>query len=369
MDTVECVVVGAGVVGLAIARLLARKGAEVLLIESRGAIGEETSSRNSEVIHAGLYYSPDSLKARLCVSGRNALYGFADDHGVQVSRCGKLIIATSDDEIAALEDLKSNADECGVDDLEWLSGSSALALEPNLNAVAALHSPSTGIIDSHGYMLALLGDFEDAGGQVAYWSRAVQGEVYHHKEHRLTVMDTDGVEFGIACETLVNSAGLGAQALARRLVGFPSDRIPPLHLCKGNYFTMGGKAPFTRLIYPAPGAASLGLHYTLDLGGQARFGPDVEWIDEIDYQVDPARAQVFYDAIRRYYPTLADGALEPAYAGIRPKIQAPGEEAADFLICGPADHGIDGLVQLFGIESPGLTSSLATAEHVASLLA
>lgn len=371
MDIVECVVVGAGVVGLAIARRLARDGAEVLVVEARGAVGEVTSSRNSEVIHAGLYYTPHSLKARLCVAGRDALYRFAADHGVETRRCGKLIVATGPDEIAALDDLKSNAERCGVDDLEWLTGDAARALEPNLHAAAALLSPATGIVDSHGLMLALLGDLEDAGAQIAYWSRAAKGRVGNGNGsgHRLTIVDADGGDFSIACETLINSAGLGAQTLARALDGFPADRVPPLHPCKGNYFTISGKAPFSRLIYPAPGAASLGLHFTLDLGGQARFGPDVEWIETIDYRVDPARAEAFYAAIRRYYPGLPDGVLEPAYAGVRPKIQARGDPPADFQIVGPADHGIPGLVHLFGIESPGLTASLAIADHVAALLA
>jgi len=368
MDRVECVVVGAGVVGLAVARRLARDGADVLVVEARGAFGEETSSRNSEVIHAGLYYTPGSLKARLCVAGRDALYRFAADHGVDARRCGKLVVATEADEIQALEDLKSNAEQCGVDDLEWVTADAAQALEPNLNAAAALQSPSTGIVDSHGFMLALLGGLEDAGGQIAYLSRALEGRVTTENGHELVIAGEDGEHFYLACRTLINSAGLGAQALARALDGFPAAQVSPFHPCKGNYFTMSGKAPFSRLIYPAPGAASLGLHFTLDLGGQARFGPDVEWVDEIDYSVNPARADTFYEAIRRYYPALADGALEPAYAGVRPKIQAPGEPAADFMIAGPENHGIPGLVHLFGIESPGLTSSLAIANHVAGLL-
>ncbi|NQV21522.1 MAG: NAD(P)/FAD-dependent oxidoreductase [Rhodospirillales bacterium] len=369
MDTVECVVVGAGVVGLAVARRLAQDGADVLLLEAHGAVGEETSSRNSEVIHAGLYYAPGSLKARLCVAGREAMYTFADTHGVQVRKCGKLVVATEPDEIAALETLKANAEQCGAHDLEWLTGDQARALEPNVNAHGALLSPSTGIIDSHGFMLALLGDLEDAGGQVAYWSRATGGRTDGTTGHELSVASADGDTFTLGCRTLINAAGLGAQGLARSLSGTPQDLIPPLHYCKGNHFTMGGKAPFSRLIYPAPGKASLGLHFTLDLGGQARFGPDVEWVDQIDYVVDPARADSFYAAIRRYYPALADGVLDPAYSGIRPKIQAPGEPPTDFRIAGPEDHGIGGLVQLFGIESPGLTSSLAIADHVAALLA
>lgn len=367
MDVVECIVVGAGVVGLAVARRLAQDDADVLVLEARGAIGEETSSRNSEVIHAGLYYAPDSLKARLCVAGRDALYRFADRHGVQTRKCGKLVVAVDDTEMPALEKLKSNAEACGVSDLEWLTGQGARELEPNLKASGALLSPSTGIVDSHGMMLALLGDLEDAGGQVAYLSRAVGGRVDGANGHELSVLGQDGKEFNIGCRILINAAGLGAQDLAGSLSGLPKSGIPALHLCKGNYFTLGGKAPFSKLIYPAPGASSLGLHFTLDLGGQARFGPDVEWVDHIDYRVDPARANGFYDAIRRYYPGLADGALDPAYSGVRPKIQAPGEPPADFVIAGPGDHGIAGLVNLFGIESPGLTSSLAIADHVAAL--
>ncbi len=368
MENVECVVVGAGAIGLAIARRLARQGLEVLVVEARGAFGEETSSRNSEVIHAGLYYTPGSLKARTCVTGRASLYDFLDDHGVNYRRCGKFVVAADANDVADLERLKENAEQCGVDDLEWLSKEVAHKMEPRLNSVGTLHSPSSGLIDSHGYMLALVGDLEDAGGQIAYWSRATAGEV-NNQGHQIQMSDREGGRLMIACRTLINAAGLGAQELALKLAGHPRDRVPARQLCKGNYFTLSGKAPFSRLIYPAPGAASLGLHYTLDLGGQARFGPDVEWIDEIDYQVDRSRVYPFCDAIRRYYPGLDEAALEPAYAGIRPKIQAPGEPAADFQIDGPDDHDIDGLVNLYGIESPGLTSSLAIADHVVSLLA
>ena len=368
MDEVECVVVGAGVIGLAIARRLAARGADVLVIEARGAFGEETSARNSEVIHAGLYYPPDSLKARMCIAGRDALYRYLDDHGVQYRRCGKLVVAADENDMADLERLKANAEQSGVEDLEWLSASEATALEPKLNTVGALLSPSTGILDSHGYMLSLVGELENAGGQIAYWSRAAGGHVSAN-DHRINITDQDGGSLALGCQMLINATGLGAQELASQLDGHDLGRVPPRHLCKGNYFTLGGKAPFSRLIYPAPGTASLGLHYTLDLGEQARFGPDVEWVDEIDYQVDPSRVYPFCNAIRRYYPDLDEDALEPAYAGVRPKIQAEGEPAADFLIEGPADHGINGLVNLYGIESPGLTSSLAIADHVADLLA
>jgi L-2-hydroxyglutarate oxidase LhgO len=368
MDELDCVVVGAGVVGLAIARQLARSGREVLLIEARGTFGEETSSRNSEVIHAGLYYEPNSLKARMCVAGKNALYQFAESHGVAFRRCGKYVVAADQSDMAALERLKSNAEACGVDDLEWLSGPDACASEPNLSAVGALVSPSTGILDSHNFMLALLGDLEDAGGQAAYWSNAIGGTV-ENSGHKLKVRNADGSVSTIDCRVLINSAGLGAQALASGLAGHDHERIPARHLCKGNYFTLAGKAPFSRLIYPAPGTASLGLHYTLDLGGQARFGPDVEWIDKVDYHVDVNRVHPFCDAIRRYYPALRNDALEAAYSGIRPKLQAEGEPAADFRIDGPADHSIDGLVNLYGIESPGLTSSLAIADYVSQLIA
>ena len=365
MERVDCIVIGAGVVGLAVARRLAREGREVVVVEAEDAIGTHTSSRNSEVIHAGIYYAPGSLKARLCVPGRQALYAYCDAHGVAHRRCGKLIVAASDEQRPALARLRAQALANGVDDLRELSAAQARAMEPELSCVAALLSPSTGIIDSHAYMLALQGDAEARGAVLALRSPVEAGRA-----------GAGGIELEVGGEQRtridarwgVNSAGLHAQRGAASLAGFPAAQVPPCHYAKGNYYTLAGRAPFSRLIYPIPEAAGLGVHLTLDLAGQARFGPDVEWIDAIDYRVDPRRADAFYREIRRYWPRLPDGALAPGYSGIRPKLQAPGEPARDFLIQGPRDHGIAGLVNLFGIESPGLTASLAIADHVLGLL-
>jgi len=365
MERVDCIVIGAGVVGLAVARRLALEGREVVVLEAEEAIGTHTSSRNSEVIHAGIYYTPGSLKAKLCVQGKLALYRYCEEHGVAHRRCGKLIVAASDVQCPALEKLHAQAQANGVGDLQWLNGAQALAMEPQLACVAALFSPSTGIIDSHGLMLAYQGDAQARGAAIALRSPVQGGRV-----------GGDGVELDVGgaqpmriqARVVVNSAGLHAQKMAAALQGFPADRVPPNYYCKGNYFSLAARAPFSRLIYPVPEAAGLGVHLTLDLAGQARFGPDVEWVDAIDYRVDPRRADAFYREIRRYWPRLADGALQPAYSGIRPKIQARGEPARDFLIEGPIDHGIAGLVNLFGIESPGLTASLAIADHVHDLL-
>ena len=366
MDQVECVVIGAGVVGLAVARALALQGREVIIVERNGAIGEETSSRHSEVIHAGIYYPEGSLKARFCVEGKQKPYNYLQSHGVAHQRLGKLIVATSEDQIAALEQIRTRAAANGVDDMLFLSGNEVTALEPELRCVTALISPSTGILDSHGYMLALQGDAEEHGAMIAFDTVFQGGAV-----------EDDGIvlEFGgsapmtLKAQMVINSAGLSAQPVAASLQGFPTKKVPAHHYCKGNYYALAGaRAPFQRLIYPAPEAAGLGVHLTLDLGGQARFGPDVEWIDGIDYDVDPGRADSFYAAVRKYWPGLPDDSLIPAYAGIRPKIQAPGEAAVDFMVQGPADHGVAGLVNLFGIESPGVTSSLAIADHVAEHL-
>ena len=365
MERVDCIVIGAGVIGLAVARRLALDGREVVVIEAEEAIGTHTSSRNSEVIHAGIYYTPGSLKARLCVPGRQALYRYCEARGIGHRRCGKLIVATSDAQRPALERLHAQAQANGVDDLRWLTGVQARALEPELACVAALLSPSTGIIDSHGLMLAFQGDAGNCGTAIAFRSPVEGGRLV-----------TGGVELDVGGEQrtrirarcVVNSAGLWAQRVAINLAGFPPERVPPCYYAKGNYYSLAGRSPFSRLIYPTPEAAGLGVHLTLDLAGQARFGPDVEWVEAIDYRVDPRRADVFYREIRRYWPKLADAALQPGYSGIRPKIQAPGEAARDFLIEGPREHGIAGLVNLFGIESPGLTASLAIADHVCDLL-
>jgi L-2-hydroxyglutarate oxidase LhgO len=367
-DRVECVVIGAGAVGLAIARALALAGREVLILEAANAIGTETSSRNSEVIHAGLYYATGSLKARLCVRGNKLLYDYLAAHGVAHKRLGKLIVATEEAEIRALDRLFGQALANGVHDIEFLEGPDALRLEPALRCVTALRSPSTGLMDSHGLMLAYLGEAEDRGAMIAYLSPVLGGAV---ESAGFTLEVGGATPMRLACDILVNSAGLYAQEVAAKIDGLAPETIPPRHLAKGSYFTMSGAPPFSRLIYPAPEEkfASLGLHATVDLAGQVRFGPDIQWVERIDYHVDPSRAALFYDTIRRYYPGLKDGALQPGYAGVRPKLQAPGQPPQDFMIQGPAAHGVPGLVNLYGIESPGLTSSLAIAEVVLQRLA
>ncbi len=366
MDSVHTVVIGAGVVGLAIARQLALSGREVVVLEQEAEFGTVTSARNSEVIHAGIYYAPDSLKARMCVEGKHRLYAFCASHGVAHRRCGKLIVASDASQVGGLEKIEQRGRAAGVTDFEWLSGAQAVALEPALKCEQALLSPSTGIIDSHGLMLALLGEAEDHGAMLARLSRFVRAEAVDGG-FRLEI-DSQGESMQLACRELVNSAGLAAPAVAAAIEGMPADQVPNAFLAKGNYFSLTGRCPFSRLIYPMPNQAGLGVHLTLDLAGQGRFGPDVEWVDSENYDVDPRRADSFYAEIRRYWPALADGALAPAYAGIRPKIVGPDEPAADFVIAGAPSHGLAGLVNLFGIESPGLTSSLPLAEAVAGLL-
>jgi len=366
MDEVDTVVVGAGVVGLACARALAMAGREVVVLEAESAFGTATSSRNSEVIHAGIYYPPGSLRAQLCVRGRQLLYDFCERHQVAHRRCGKLVVATASDELPLLDALRAQAAACGVDDLRRLSAAEARALEPALQTCGALLSPSTGIVDSHGLMLALLGQAQAHGAMLALCSPLVGG--------RLTPRGIELQVGGEAASTLrarrlVNSAGLGATALAHALPGTPAPKVPRQHLAKGCYFTLAGRSPFSHLVYPAPGSSGhLGVHLTLDLGGQARFGPSFRWVEAIDYTVGADEAAGFYEAVRRYWPGLPDTALMPGYAGIRPKISGPGEPAADFRIDGPAVHGVPGLVHLFGIESPGLTASLAIAERVCAEL-
>ena len=365
MENIETVVVGAGVVGLAVARALARAGHEVVIVEAAEAIGTETSSRNSEVIHAGIYYAAGSLKARLCVEGKERLYTYCSEHGVGHERCGKLIVATAEDELVMLDGLKDKALANGVDDLMFMTPGQVAAREPAIFCHGALLSPSTGIIDSHGLMLAYLGDAEDAGAMLALLSPVEAGQVTDDG----IVLNVGGAEpIELCARYVVNAAGLGANRLAGAIDGMPVGKVPPLYCAKGCYFGLEGRSPFNSLIYPAPNEASLGVHVTIDLGGQCRFGPDLEWVDRIDYDVDPSRADGFYDAIRRYWPALPDGAIMPGYAGVRPKVQAPGTPAADFMIQGPADHGVAGLVNLFGIESPGLTSSLALADEIARRL-
>ncbi|WP_418314505.1 NAD(P)/FAD-dependent oxidoreductase [Roseomonas gilardii] len=361
----DCVVVGAGVVGLAVARSLALTGRDVLLLEGAEAIGTGTSSRNSEVIHAGIYYPAGSLMARHCVAGRCMLYAFCAERGVPHARCGKLIVATSEDEATRLDGIRARAAANGVEDMRVLSRDEALALEPALSCHGALLSPSTGIIDSHAYMLALQGDAENAGAVLAFHSPVLAGRVTPDG----IVLEVGGAEpMTLLCRSLVNAAGLGAPGLGRAIDGLPPDTVPREYYAKGNYFTLAGRSPFSRLIYPVPVPGGLGTHLTIDLGGQARFGPDVEWVDHIDYVVDPRRGDSFYEAIRRYWPALPDGALQPGYSGIRPKIVPKGAPGQDFVIQGPTVHGVPGLVNLYGIESPGLTASLSLAEAVRDTL-
>ncbi|MDI4664310.1 NAD(P)/FAD-dependent oxidoreductase [Xanthobacter autotrophicus] len=361
MDQVEAIVIGAGVVGLAIARALARAGREVVLIEAAGAIGTGISARNSEVIHAGIYYEPGSLKADLCVKGRDALYAFCASHGIGHSRLGKLIVAASADEVAYLEKLAAHGAANGVGDLVMLDGAGARALEPSLKVHAALFSPSTGIVDSHGLMLALHGDMAAAGGLLALGAPFAGAEP---AAGGLKVRTGGDAPLTLGCRLLVNAAGLDAPDLARRIAGMPAQLVPEQTLAKGNYFICGRKVPFSRLIYPVPEPGGLGTHLTLDLGGQGRFGPDVEWVTRRDYGVDPARKAAMLGSIRRYWPDVREEDLAPGYAGIRPKIPGPGGGPQDFVIQGPAIHGVAGLVNLFGIESPGLTSCLAIADKV-----
>ena len=355
MDELDCAVIGGGVVGLAVARALALASREVVVLEAEGAIGTGTSSRNSEVIHAGIYYPQGSLKARLCVEGKEALYAYAAERGVPHRRCGKLIVATSPEQVAQLEVIRAKAAANGVGDLVLLTAQQAMEMEPQLHCVAALHSPSTGIVDSHALMLSLLGDLENAGGMLALKSPIARAEC---GRDAIVLVAEDGT--ALRCNTVVNAAGLLAPELARRFEGLPPAAVPTAYFAKGSYFTLSGRAPFSRLVYPVPEPGGLGVHLTIDLGGQAKFGPDVEWVQSADdLVVDPARGNGFYAEVRKYWPALPDGALIPGYAGMRPKISGPDEPARDFMIDGPESHGVRGLVNLFGIESPGLTSSLA----------
>jgi len=364
MERVDCIVIGAGVVGLALARRLALAGREVVVLEAEDRIGTGISSRNSEVIHAGLYYPAESLKARLCVAGNRALYRYCAAHGVNHHRCGKLVVAAEASQLEVLRQLRFRAEANGVADLQWLEADEAQRLEPQLRCAAALLSPSTGIVDSHGLMRALRMDAEGAGATVVLKSPVIGGMA---TAEGLRV-DVGGAEpMSLTAKLVFNCAGLGALALARTFTGIRLEALPPLPrlLAKGNYFGLAGAAPFSRLVYPIPDQSHLGVHLTLDLAGQARFGPDVEWIDRENYDVDPRRADGFYAEVRKYWPGLPDGALQPAYAGIRPKLHGPGEAASDFLIQREDAHGVPGLVNLLGIESPGLTACLALAEAAA----
>lgn len=359
---VENVIIGAGVVGLAIARDLAISGKDVLVLERNGHFGEETSSRNSEVIHAGIYYPKDSFKARFCVEGKSMLYKYCRDFHIPHKKVGKLIVATHPSEKETLGSILKKAEENGVNDLQRLGTNEIKRLEPALSCIDALLSPSTGIIDTHQYMLSLVGEIESHGGDVAYNS-SFSGASQIEGGFEILSNTTQ-----ITCKNLINSAGLSAQKVASRIRGLSLTSIPKTYLAKGSYFTMHNPSPFNHLIYPVPNTASLGIHVTLDLAGQIRFGPDQEWIDKIDYDVDDERVEDFYAAIRRYYPALRDASLIPAYAGIRPKTQSPTSGPTDFCFSGPKDHGVSGLVNLFGIESPGLTSSLRIGRHVSEIL-
>lgn len=366
MDRVETVVVGAGVVGLAVARALALTGREVVILERERSFGTVTSARNSEVLHAGLYYPPGSLKARLCVDGARRLYAFCEEWNVPYRRCGKLIVACEAGERDGLAAIARRASACGAGPLEWMDRPQLLKLEPALRADAALLSPNTGIVDSHALMRALLADAEDHGATLAVASEAIGGEIGAGGIELRVV--SGQAESRLVVRELVNAAGLGAQAFAARIGGLSPESIPPLHLAKGSYFATSGSAPFSRLVYPLPDSAGLGVHLTLDLTGGGRFGPDVEWVSGVDYGVDVRRADAFVEQIRRYWPSMPDGALQPAYSGIRPKLVGPGEDPADFRIDAADVHGVPGLVCLYGIESPGLTASLAIAARVVDAL-
>jgi L-2-hydroxyglutarate oxidase LhgO len=361
----DTIVAGGGVVGLAAARALALRGHSVLVLEAEPAVALHQSSRNSEVIHAGIYYPPGSLKAHCCIEGKARLYAYCRSRGVEARAVGKLIVATRPEEIATLQTIEAGARAAGMADLDLIEAGAALALEPDLACVAALWSPTTGIVDSQAYVLALTGDLEGAGGAVVCRARVTS--VRPEARGFAVCAIADGEEMELRCSNFVNSAGFSAPALAGRIEGLDESQIPAAGLAKGSYFSLPGKAPFRHLVYPVPVPGALGTHLTLDLGGQARFGPDIEWVDEVDYRVDPARGEGFYAAIRRYWPGLPDGALVPAYAGVRAKI-GPRGSAQDFVISGPDRHGMAGLVNLFGIESPGLTSSLVLADLVAEAL-
>lgn len=366
MESVECAVVGAGVVGLAIARSLSQAGREVVVLERAHTFGTATSSRNSEVIHAGIYYEPGSLMARLCVAGRKALYAYCESRAIPHSACGKLIVAASGDDTQKLGEIASRARGNGVTDVSFLTREEATKLEPALHCEGALLSPSTGILDSHAYMLSLLADAEAAG---AIFSPRTSLLSARPAAKGLLLRAGGDDELEIHCRVLVNAAGLDAPAVAARIEGLAAEHVPVSYYAKGNYFTLAGRSPFSRLIYPVPVPGGLGVHLTLDLGGCARFGPDVEWVEKIDYTVDPRRVEGFYGAIRRYWPDLPDGSLVPGYAGMRPKIVPPSAPKQDFRIDGPERHNVPGLINLFGIESPGLTASLAIGEYVAAMVA
>lgn len=365
MESLDCVVMGAGVVGLAVARELALRGREVVVLEAEAGVGRHTSSRNSEVIHAGIYYAPGSLKARMCVAGRRALISYLTERNLPHQPIGKILVAVSEGELETLERLRRLAEANGVGDLVALSAEDVRALEPAIVAVRGILSPSTGILDSHALMSALKADLEAAGGVISLGAPVTGGQI----DDRGIVLDVGGQgPVSVRCKAVVNSAGLHAPSVARTLSGLDPGLVPREHFARGHYFALAGRSPFQRLVYPVPAPGALGIHVTLDLAGRARFGPDITWSAGVDYAFDEARTQAFYRAVRRYYPGLVDGALEPGYVGIRPKIVPEGAPAADFVVQGPEVHGVPGLVNLFGIESPGLTACLALADEVAHRL-
>ena len=372
MEHVDCVVVGAGVIGLAVAREMALQGRETILLERENAFGTISSARNSEVIHAGIYYPKDSLKAKLCVEGNRLLYEYCRDHQVATQRYGKLIVATDPSQMNDLQALLYKAQNNGVPEIKMITEQEAKSLEPKLQCVAALLSGSTGIVDSHAYMLSLLGGFEDAGGMVAYQSPLMNAKPIGDQARNgyvLTIGGADGMQ--ISTKLLINCAGMSAPAVAQKIEGLQRENIPKAYFAKGNYFSLSGKSPFNHLIYPTPEPGGLGVHLTLDMAGQAKFGPDVEWLDiereeQIDYTVNPKRGDGFYEAVRRYWPELKDGSLQADYSGVRAKIVPPNAPAGDFCFDGPQDHGLEGLYNLYGFESPGLTSSLAIAKYLES---
>lgn len=365
MESVDCIIIGAGVVGLAVARKLAASGKEVLILEAENAIGTQTSARNSEVIHAGIYYPPSSLKAALCRPGRDALYSYCAARGVPFRRCGKLIVATDQGQISSLGEIHETGLVNGVADLKKLDQSQVREIAPALNATAALWSPSTGIVDSHQLMLSLLGDLERDGGVLALNSRVKSISLH---EGALEVSVDDGAETTIKAPVVVNSAGLGATSVAGKTKGMPASAVPDVSYAKGSYFSYSGKVPFDCLVYPVPTPGGLGIHLTLDQAGQARFGPDVEWVDTIDYAVDQKSKGRFAESVQTYWPELQPARLHASYSGIRIKTFAKNENYHDFVISGPSDHGIPGLINLFGIESPGLTACLAIADFVGDKL-
>ena len=374
MEQVDCVVIGAGVIGLAVAREMALQGRETILIERENAFGTISSARNSEVIHAGIYYPKGSLKAQLCVQGNRMLYEYCRAHQVATQPYGKLIVASDETQIADLEAILYKAQQNHVPEIGIISGEEAKTLEPQLQCSAAILSASTGIVDSHGYMLSLLGGFEDAGGMIAYQSPLISAKAMGAKAENGFVLKIGGAD-GMSIQTglLINCAGLSAPAIAQKIEGLHSDQIPKAYFAKGNYFALTGKSPFKHLIYPIPEPGGLGVHLTLDMAGQAKFGPDVEWLDiesehQIDYTVNPQRSEGFYEAVRRYWPALKDGALQPDYSGVRAKIVPANAPAGDFCFNGPSEHGLQGLFNLYGFESPGLTSSLAIARHLEGLI-